>query len=440
MVARVTSSNNMSAVLNYNEKKVTREIPREHPDDPPKYAADLIAASGFLKDADRMNFYDKAERFTKLNVLNTRTERNMLHISLNFDPSEKHLSKEQLIKISDRYMEAIGFKDQPYLVYKHNDAGHPHLHIVTNIIRSDGTRIDTYKIGQEKSEPARKAIEKDFNLVRAEDSRHKKQKFELQPLDTQKVIYGNAMETKAAMKQAIHEVFKKYKYASLPEYNAALRQYNIIADPGGKDSRTYKHGGLVYRVLDEQGNKVGVPIKASSFHFKPTLDKLKEKFDENKEQRKADLPSIRQRVDWALIQSDNLRDFVAQLQREGIELVIRQNADGRIYGLTYIDRNTKTIANGSELGKGYSAAPILKHFEETPELKRSKQQNHPQYSRVRSPAAGSPDAAAPSLPLVSGFSTKAPQLLSTLMQYEETFGRSPHELEEEQKLRRRRLR
>lgn len=50
---------------------------------------------------------------------------------------------------------------------------------------------------------------------------------------------------------------------------------------------------------------------------------------------------------------------------------------GPIYGLTYIDRNTKTVVNGSDLGKGYSAAPILKHFEETPQLKTSRQLDKP---------------------------------------------------------------
>jgi Relaxase/Mobilisation nuclease domain len=183
MVARISHSSNLAAVLNYNEKKVTQNV------------AELIHASGFLKDIDRMNFYDKSERFQHLNELNTRTQVNMLHISLNFDPSE-HLTKQKLSNISDRYMEGVGLKDQPYLIYLHTDAGHPHVHIVSNIIRSDGTRIATHNMGREKSEVARKAIEKEFNLVRAEDSRSQKQLWELQPLDARKVIYGSATETK----------------------------------------------------------------------------------------------------------------------------------------------------------------------------------------------------------------------------------------------------
>jgi hypothetical protein len=430
MVARIAHSSKMSSVLNYNEKKVSQN------------AAELIHASGFLKDPDRMNFYDKAERFQRLNDLNPRTNVNMLHISLNFDPSEQ-LSKDQLKAIADRYMEGIGFKDQPYLVYQHKDAGHPHIHIVTNVINADGKRLDLHNIGKKLSEPTRKAIEKEFSLVSAEKSKAQKELYEVKPVDVQKVIYGNATETKKAMKEAIHEVYKNYKFTSLPEYNAALRQYNVSAEQGGKESRIYRHGGLVYRALDDQGNAVGVPIKASSFYFKPTMDNLKEKFEENKEQRKADIPSIRQRVEWALGQSDTLREFVSELQREGIELAIRQNKDGLIYGLTYIDRNTKTVINGSDLGKGYSAVPILKHFEETPELRASRQQNNQQHqnpTREQSPTSESRQTKDPSLPLVDGFSTKVPQLLSSLMQHEETFGRSPHELEEQQKLRRRKLR
>lgn len=425
MVARIAHSCKMSSVLNYNENKVSQD------------AAELIHASGFLKDVDRMNFHDKAERFQQLNDLNTRAKVNMLHITLNFDPSEQ-LSKDQLTAIADRYMEGIGLKDQPYLVYQHKDASHPHIHIVSNIIRADGTRIDTHNMGRGKSETTRKEIEKEFSLVRAEASHHQKQLYELQPVDAQKVIYGNATETKAAMKQAIHEVYNKYRYASLPEYNAALRQYNIIADRGGKESRTYQHGGLVYRVLDDQGNKVGVPIKASSFHFEPTLKHLQEKFATNAEAREKNLPSICDRVDLALLQNpDSLREFVDQLKAARIELVIRQNETGRVYGLTYVDKQTKTVINGSDLGKEYSAASVLKHFQKPKERAPEQQLSRKPVPLI--PSSPGQASSEPSLPLVAGYNPKVPQILSELMQHEQTSGRNPYELEEDQKIRRHRL-
>jgi len=410
----------MSSILNYNEKKVTDG------------KAELIHASGFLKDKDRLNFHDKAERFQRLNELHPEAKKNMLHISLNFDPSE-NLTKDQLTAIADRYMEGIGFKDQPYLVYKHNDAGHPHLHIVTNIIQPDGERIKTHMLGKRLSEPTRKAIEKEFGLVRAQDSKKQQQVYQVKPLDVQKLVYGTEQETKKAMQYIVKMVSEDYKFASLPEYNAILRQYNVIADQGGKESRTYRHGGLNYRALDDQGNKVGVPIKASSFYFKPTLENLEKKFAKNEGLRKTDLPSIRQRVDHTLQQNpQSLRVFVDDLRKEGIELVIWQNEQGKVYGLTYVDHRTKTVINGRDLGKEYSATSILNTL--NPALPANLSQTSTQ---AQTPAIALDPVQLPKIP---GFNLKVPQVLSNLMKNDPSFGKNPHELSEDRKIRRKILR
>jgi hypothetical protein len=444
MVARITHSSKLSSILNYNEKKVSQLLPSKDPDDPPKYAAELIHASGFLKDAHRLTFREKSERFHHLNQLREATKKNMLHISLNFDPTEK-LTNDQLAEIANRYIEGIGLAKQPYLVYRHNDAGHPHLHIVTNIIQSSGDRINTHLIARNKSEPTRKTIEKEFNLVRAERSLDQRKLFELQPVDPQKLEYGSGQETKKAMQQILRVVGERYKFTSLPEYNAVLRQFNLVADPGAPGGRIARHDGLVYRVLNEQGQKVGPPIKASSFYFKPTMAKLEEKYRENRERRKSDLPGIRSRIDWQLRQHpDSFRNLVEGLRGEGIEVVIRQNDAGRIYGLTYVDNQSKTVVNGSDLGKNYSAGPILSQYEiaeqQAPSQKQISVSQKPTAtppSTDRSVSQEKADQSLPQLPLLAGFNSKVPQLLSTLMRYEQTYGASPQELSMDQKTRRR---
>jgi hypothetical protein len=78
-------------------------------------------------------------------------------------------------------MEKIGFGDQPYLVYQHHDSGHPHIHVVTTNIERSGNRIKLHNIGRDKSEPARKAIEKEFGLVIAQ-RQQQKQVQELKPV------------------------------------------------------------------------------------------------------------------------------------------------------------------------------------------------------------------------------------------------------------------
>lgn len=78
---------------------------------------------------------------------------------------------------------------QPNLIYQHHDAGHPHLHLVTNNIQRDGKRIDLHLLGIRKSEPAIKEIEELFELVKAEGRKNKQDTF-LQQASASRVNYG----------------------------------------------------------------------------------------------------------------------------------------------------------------------------------------------------------------------------------------------------------
>jgi hypothetical protein len=253
-------------------------------------------------------------------------------------------------------MEKIGFGKQPYLVYEHFDAGHPHVHIVTTNIREDGSRINTHNIGRNQSSKAREEIEQEFGLVKAE-GRNSRITKGIEQVNAEKIVYGKS-ETKRSVINVLDAVIKQYKYTSLAELNAILKQYNVLADRGHEDGRIYKTGGLVYRVLDDQGNKVGVPIKASSIYSKPTLAKLEERFMENKEARKADRLPVRDKVNLTLEKSVNLQQFMRELNKIGIATVLRRNEAGFLYGITFIDHKSKSVFNGSDLGKTFSAAAI----------------------------------------------------------------------------------
>jgi hypothetical protein len=256
MVARIKKTQSLSNAVNYNEKKVQQG------------KAECINAVNNAKDFDQLNFYQKLHRLEHQAALNERVKANSVHISLNFDAADK-LDKEQLNLIANSYMQQIGFARQPYLVYQHFDAGHQHIHIVSTNITANGSRIEMNNIGRNESERARKQIEIEFKLVQAE-SKKQQQTPELKPVSVPRIIYGKS-ETKRAITNVLDFVLYQYKYTSLPELNAVLKLYNVMADRGQEGSKMYENKGLVYRVLDEKGNKIGTPIKQVLFIISPLL-------------------------------------------------------------------------------------------------------------------------------------------------------------------------
>lgn len=347
MVAVIKIPRSMHRVFNYNENKVKEGV------------AECIGAENYPLNAEDMSLNIKLKFLLKRMELNENVKRNSVHISLNFDPSESEISNEKLMEIASVYMDKLGFGEQPFLVYRHYDAGHPHCHVLTTNIQADGSRIDLHHLGIRKSEPARKEIEKMFGLVVAGD-RARQEAFQLKPIDVRKAQYGR-LATKTAITNVLNAVLDKYKYTSLPELNAVLGLYNVKADRGSENSRIYQDGGLVYRILDEEGKPVGVPIKASGLYNKPTLKYLQTKFAGNLVRRGPYKARIRNAVDMALMgrQTPSVQDLVATLEKQGISAVLRQNGAGLIYGITYVDHTTHSVFNGSTLGKSYSAKGLL---------------------------------------------------------------------------------
>ena len=367
MVAKIKSGKSLIGAINYNEHKVKHG------------KAKLIAAQSYAKDVDRLSFDDKLFRLKDLAARNIRTRTNTVHLSLNFDVSES-LSEDKLIDVADAYMLEIGFGNQPYLVYQHFDAGHPHVHIVTTNIDTDGSRISLHNIGKLLSEPARKKVELEFGLVQA-DSKKNVESLERSQINA--LDYGST-DIKRAMTNIVNEVVKNYQFTSLPEFNAVLNLFNISADRGAKETVMYEKGGLRYWALDERGNKLGVPIKASSIYKKPTLKLLEDRFRLGEYLRKPFRENVKSKIDQALQGSGNREKFIAELKRSEITGIFRQNAEGRIYGVTYIDNRHKVVFNGSDLGKNYSAAAVVDSFQNTPTGGNASAQNTDQATQYAS--------------------------------------------------------
>lgn len=355
MVAKIVSGRSIRGILHYNEDKVEQK------------QAKLILSSGFATDIAELSLALKFQRFESRILRNEKTKTNALHITLNFDAQDR-LDDVKLQQIAADYMERIGFGDQPYLVYRHTDAAHSHVHIATTNIKADGERIDIHGIGRTLSETARKEIEKRYGLVEAE-GRQLSNTLGIKAVDIEKAVYGKSL-TKRSITNIVNAVVRTYKFTSLAEMNAVLRQFNVTADRGREHTAMFEKNGLLYSIINEKGEQVGVPIKASSIYGKPTIANLEKKFAQGKERRKAHREPLRSAINSLFKKYGAITKatFTAELAKQNIHVLFRQNEQGLTYGVTFVDNRHRTVFNGSDLGKGYSAKAITERFGTTDKL------------------------------------------------------------------------
>ena len=91
MVAIIKTGSSIRRTFNYNEQKVKEGV------------AECIAAVNYPKDVHLLTQSNKLNRLLSQAELNENVTRNSVHISLNFDPSEK-LSTDTLREIADTYL------------------------------------------------------------------------------------------------------------------------------------------------------------------------------------------------------------------------------------------------------------------------------------------------------------------------------------------------
>jgi len=321
--------------LSYNEQKVSNK------------KAELLLASGFGCDVESLGFSEKLERFQRLNERNQRVRTNTLHLSINFPPEES-IDDSKMRQIAVDYMNRIGFGGQPYLVYRHKDTRHHHFHIVTTNIKADAEAIDMNWLGRDKSEPARKAIEIEYGLIVAE-SRKKKENIFDNHLLHKPIEYGR-QETKHAITNIVGMVTQSYKFCSLHELNIILRQFRIVADPGLPGTRRNQKGGLIYSILDSDGYKKGVPIKASDIYGRPTMAMLERKFAANAVKKAGALADVLAKVTPVFKQSHNILQFTQVLNARGISLQVEQNRLGLVDAVHFVDHRKKVTFSHQELG------------------------------------------------------------------------------------------
>lgn len=324
--------NSLYRALVYNSEKINKEDGR------------LLATNKIYNDGTgRVNINRAYQDFKGWMPTATRTERPMVHISLNPHP-EDVLTDAEFTLIAREYLEKMGFADMPYMVYKHSDIARHHIHIVALRVKTDGTCVSD-RNNFYKSKDICRELEKKYGLKSAERQK-------ITPDMPISKIDPNG-DIKRQVANTVKMVGMRWKFQTLGEYNAILSLYNVRCEEADGRVNGREYHGLVYFATDDDGKTITSPFKASRLGKFSGREAIEQRYLKAKE--KIDIEPTKRMVADVMNATASKEDFIAGLKEKNIDLVLRYTEEERIYGATFIDHNTKTVLNGSRLGKEFSA-------------------------------------------------------------------------------------
>jgi hypothetical protein len=351
MIAELLDSKaSFAAVINYNERVVKKgkgEILSHH---------NMITFTG----QERIKWLEDAAG------TNTRIKYPVFHVAIAFDYGDE-LNNSVLDQIGHEYMEHMGYSDCSYVIYRHEDKKHTHIHVVGSRVDQAGKKVnDSFE--QYKSESLCRNMEVKYQLrllgegaqpVQAPVSR-----IQSRIWDKEKPVFNR-------INNEVQFILKEYKPTDLDQFKALAKKHFIEVqerkDPDGKAL------GLVYAVIYEDGHRDHKGISGSSFRHDYSLNGLLKTFEKNAGRMPAAEQPAKQRnllsdhdkmfftkeirVVYHEIQNNQLiseAEFTNKLSLLGVKPIFAKNSSG-YYGISFqFPAKDDLTIKGSDLDKSLS--------------------------------------------------------------------------------------
>lgn len=381
---------NVGNTLQYNEKKMDgREGVRAMEDKMRELAEDghvLVTRNVPEGSTIEQEIERRRENSVKKRRSGPVTKNISFHMSVNPGEKDGPISEEKAVSIIDDIMDALGYGECPYRIYKHTDIKRTHYHVVSCRLDANGKKIDDsnnyYKLQnilrrlsvkhgydfsfdeeEEKTKEEAVAAEPDFTepgeaAVPAaertagegeENSRDEKE-------DSGRKAYvpsfsrKNPVPVTRQIADAHDDVVENWSFTTFEQYQALLlRRYNILAEL----ERYSDDERLVFFGTDSKGNPITPQLYEEDLGRRDMLAGLRKTCAETRMSQKK---SQRKRMDnlskAAADKAGSFEEFRSIMERKGVYTVLSWTKDGELFGVTWIDRATKCIWKGSETDAG----------------------------------------------------------------------------------------
>ena len=360
MVAKITIGSSLFGAIRYNADKVNEG------------KGQLLDTNKIFNDGTgNVDIVQALHDFKRHMPNQMRTEKPVIHISLNPHPDDR-LTDKELTEMAHEYLQRMGYGEQPYIIVKHEDIDRHHLHIVSIRVDEQGKRINC-DFTKRRSLNILRDFEQRYNLHKGE-KRENKQQNPLHPVNP------DTGDIKKQVGNTVKAVFSTYQFQTIGELRALLSLYNLTVEEVRGHIKGEGYNGLVYSVIDVNGEKVGNPFKSSLFGKSVGNESLQKKaaFSKKNIKEKNLTKPTKKSLEYALKRTYDKDEFVKILKEKGIDCVFRYTDEGRLYGATFIDQRTHSVLNGSRMGKAFSANALNQHFDTPIEERISYQEENTQ--------------------------------------------------------------
>ncbi len=317
------------SALDYNEKKLLMGV------------ATLVGYAN-LECTDSDYIYDTFERMERTPYLIRCMS---FHASVN--PSEEDTcTEEQILGFIKGMMESLGYAEQPYLVYRHNDIEREHYHVVSIRVDKNGKKINDYR-NYRKLNAYMKSVADKYGFTMAQKgSTTKSLTTDENPPRVKRFnpAKGVTEQLRLIIKQSL-----EYDFATFNQYSSVLENYGIQAftllNGEGKPE-------IYLRGLDGKGNHATEAFSEHSLGV-GLQSMLVQRINETKplhSRKKNEKERVKNIVQYAVGYAKSEEHFRAILSNKGITVHFSyKEGTKEVLGITVVDHVTKTVFKASEL-------------------------------------------------------------------------------------------
>ncbi|MEG6502866.1 MULTISPECIES: relaxase/mobilization nuclease domain-containing protein [unclassified Desulfovibrio] len=213
---------------------------------------DLREQKGHILDTNMGgdNPRELAREFGAVRALRPNLTKAVCHVSISLPPDEK-LTDDQWKDVAGKYLEGMGFKDSQYVVTKHTDTEHPHIHILANRVSMSGEVVSDSRDYQ-RQEAIMRRLEREYGLKEVTPSRESERR-----APTKGEIECAVRTGKPSAKMALQTLVDKalHNQPGYAEFTRRLEKSGVevlpnVASTGRISGISYRHSGIIMKGSD----------------------------------------------------------------------------------------------------------------------------------------------------------------------------------------------